>query len=180
VAEAVQILGAIGIIALQIYVISVLTALRRDVISVRRDLIDRTSSPTGTAPAAPSPLRTWGKDVGRLREAEELRQGGILSDQEFALVKAEILAGWSHLQPPTDPEDVSAPVQPRFSVAIRDMSGVDPSEVAEIVRRYANFDSDHLQAFPVTLHVGVSLETGRLLIEDLAEAGVSAEVVTSR
>jgi hypothetical protein len=107
-------------------------------------------------------------------------RAGSLNNDESALVKAEILAGWGPSQPSPEPEGAPTSVERRFSVAIRDLSGADPNQVAQIVRRYASFDSERLQALPVTLHVGVPLVTGKLLIEDLAKAGVTADVVTSQ
>jgi hypothetical protein len=178
---------ALALLGLQIYLIYAIIATRQDVQAIRQRLLgdtSRTSSTEiqGTGPVTPA-ARFQSGDVERLREVGELRQSGILTDDEFTRVKEAVLGGWTQGRPDTGPLPHQAMVTPlpegtHYSVIIQDLGCAEPSRVTKIVRRYVhNFPAGCLQTLPCTVDdEGMGLATAELLAADLNRAGVSANM----
>lgn len=173
-AEALAILFALAIVALQIYLIYAIIATRQDVKSVRQYLLGGTA-PRST-PIQPSAPPSWGTDVARLKEADELRQSGILSEDEFAQMKASILSGWQAQGQST--HAATGATMPHYSVVIESFGRVPKGRVHVFIRGYdRDFPIERLDSLPVVIDFDVSKATADMLAQDLARVGASARIV---
>ncbi len=133
--------------------------------------------------ATQSRFRT--EDVERLRQAADLRQAGILSEDEFARVKEVILSGWTAAPPssatppyPAQSTSVTEYVGTQYAVIVRDLGSADPARVRKILRSHLDdFPADRLETMPCTVAEGIGFATAEPLRADLAKAGASVEML---
>jgi hypothetical protein len=184
-AAVLAVLLALAVVGLQIYLIYAIIATRQDV-KVIRQILQGGPAPhsAGDRSAALTAAGPRSEDLDRLREAADLRQGGILTEDEFARVKEGMLVGWTlGGRVPTFPSQAATSQAAQstwgsqYAVIIHDLGSADSARVAKIIRSHLDdFPAERLRAMPCTLAEGISFATAEPLRADLTKAGVSVEM----
>jgi hypothetical protein len=175
----------LALLAFQIYLIFAIIATRQDVKVIRQWLLgDSAPAPYSASPPVPGRSGVLGgDDVERLRQVAELRQSGILDDDEFSRVKDAILGGWAPTRSaaPSVRSGAASPsaVGAQYAVVVQDLGTADPNRVRKILREYLDEDVtvERLTTLPLTVADGIGFATAEPLRADLKKAGVSVEML---
>lgn len=173
-------------VGLQIYLIYAIIATRQDV-KVIRQMLQGGPAPHSAVirSAALTATASRSEDLDRLREAADLRRGGILTEDEFARIKEGMLVGWTLAGrgPISRPQAATSQAAQsawgsQFSVIIHDFGSADSARVTKIIRSHLDdFRAERLGTMPCTLAEGISFATAEPLRADLTKAGASVQML---
>ena len=178
----------LAVLGLQIYLIYAIIATRQDVRHIRQALQGGGTSPStlGPAPNFPSePLRS--EDLDRLRQAAELRQGGILTGEEFSRIKETMFGSRTAASRHQDAGATdratgggggAASDAPTYFVVLHSLGSADVRHVRSLVSKVVGGWIDPKDLKRPDVVIGSRLSKGRaeVLRAQLDEAGADAEV----
>jgi hypothetical protein len=167
----------LALIGLQIYLIYAIIATRQDVKLIRQWLQGgEVSRSGGIHPQDPMATPAHSDDLDRLREAADLRQGGILTEDEFVRLKEDIL-GESTASGVSAFQSAPSAEGSRYAVVVRDFGSADVTRMNRIIRSYLDdFDPERLKTTPCVVATGISFASAEPLRAGLAKAGASVDM----
>ncbi len=161
-AAVLGLLLGLALIGLQIYLIYAIIATRQDVKLIRQWLQGGPAPRSGGIhPQEPMATPPRSDDLDRLREVANLRQGGILTEDEFVRLKEGILGESSEVSPfPPAPSAEGS----RYVVIVRDFGSADLARLNRVISSHLD-DLDHqrLETVPCVVATEIGFATAEPL-----------------